>query len=167
MYGGNPGQGGSVYINAGEAKGAGHGSIGGSVHIASGQSQMHGGKLSLISGSGGMNSGQVVISSSSVGKHSTSGDVMLTSGSANAIGSSSGKVLIASGNNKDRTPGVIRLVGGSSDQGQGADIDIFAGEGTYSGLGGRLSLRKSLVIHFVIALISFNHSKAFIIKNLT
>lgn len=141
-YGGKSGQGGSVYINAGEAKGAGRGSIGGSIHIAAGQSQMHGGDLSLVSGSGGVNSGQVVIASSSVGENSSSGDVKLTSGSADAVGAISGTVIITTGTTKDTASGTLQLVGGDSELGKGADVKILAGEGTSSGLGGNLLLGK-------------------------
>jgi hypothetical protein len=103
---------------------------------------VHGGELSLTSGAGGVNSGEVVISSSPVGKQATGGDVELSSGSANAIGASSGAVTIASGNALDTEPGTVRLIGGSSDLGKGASVHILAGEGVSSGLGGSLSLRK-------------------------
>lgn len=73
-----------------------------------------------------------------------SGDIKLTSGSANEDGAISGTVLIASGNTKDATPGQVQISGGSSDLSKGANVKVLAGEGTLSGMGGDISLSKSL-----------------------
>ena len=136
------GSGGSVFISGGDSKGAGVDSIGGSVRIAAGSSPSHGGDMSLLSGSG-LKGGSVLVSSSTAsGANSTSGDVRLASGNANAVGASSGSVVIASGDTVDSTPGTIRVIGGNSDSGRGSDVNVFAGEGTSSGIGGALSLRK-------------------------
>lgn len=102
---------------------------------------MHGGDLSLLSGSGGVNSGELLIASSSADRNAMSGNVRLTSGSSDADGASSGTIALQSGNTKDTTPGIVQLLGGSSELGQGGDVNVFAGDGHSSGAGGALSLR--------------------------
>ena len=142
-HGGITGHGGSVHINAGEAKGFDPDSHGGSVYIAAGRSYKHGGELSLVSGPG-ENSGSVVIASSSVGNFGTSGTVTLTSGSTNGYKASSGEIMITSGNTKDHSPGKVELVGGNTGSGKGGNVNIAGGDAS-SGHGGDLSLRKSLL----------------------
>ena len=145
--GGITGHGGSVHINAGEAKGFDPDSHGGSVHIAAGRSYKHGGELSLVSGRG-QNSGSISISTASVGNFGTSGTITLTSGSANAMKATSGEVTITSGNTKDYSPGKVELVGGNALSGKGGDVNIAGGDGS-SGHGGDVSLRKSFCNHML------------------
>lgn len=97
----------------------------------------------LLSGSGGLTSGEVVIASSSTGQNAKSGDISIISGSANEDGAISGTVLIASGNTRDTTSGQVQISGGDSNLGKGADVNVLAGIGTMSGMGGNVSLSES------------------------
>ena len=82
--------GGSVYLGAGQATGVG--SVGGSIELAAGGSASTGGSVSIQSGVGGDTSGNIAIASNLAVLDSTSGNVLINSGSSSGTqGSGNGK----------------------------------------------------------------------------
>lgn len=78
-------------------------------------------------------------------------------------------VVISTGATADSAAGTLQLQGGTSQQGQGGDVDLLGGQSTAAGTGGRILLGTCFALDIILSAyrLAYHLTKSFLAPHST